>query len=135
MWKNANVIMIRKRGKVDRFRCITRLTLIFLRDRAFQINLEGTRSTTKTSRADVPQGAILSPTLFNIYVADLPSHPGMEIAKFADDTFTITRSKSVKLIDHILQSYMNRLEDSMHKWKRKINAEMSKDVMFTKRQV
>ena len=114
---------------------ITRLTLSFLQDLTFQIKLEGSRSTTRTSTAGVPQGAVLSATLFNIYIADYPSHPDVEIVQFADDTLIIARRKSVKLIDHKLQSYMDKLEDWMDKWKTKINAENSKAVMFTKRHV
>jgi hypothetical protein len=35
---------------------------------------------------NVPEGAILSPTLYNIFTSDVPTTGECEIATFADDT-------------------------------------------------
>ena len=58
-------------------RRITKLKMSFLQDRIFQIKLEGMRSTTRTSTAGVPQGAVLSTTLCNIYITHFSLHPGV----------------------------------------------------------
>jgi hypothetical protein len=42
--------------------------------------------TPREMQAVVPQGSVLSPTLYNAYVNDPPQTPGVHLALFADDT-------------------------------------------------
>jgi hypothetical protein len=43
-------------------------------------------STPRIIKARVPQGSVLSPTLFNMYINDTPQAIGVHLALFADDT-------------------------------------------------
>jgi hypothetical protein len=58
----------------------------YLTDRKFRITMVGKFSEWKTLRADVPQGAILSPLLYNIYGAYIPRRRGIEMSQFAKAT-------------------------------------------------
>jgi len=42
-------------------------------------------SSISSTLAGVPQGAVASPTLFNLYSADQPTNPNTQIAEYADD--------------------------------------------------
>jgi retron-type reverse transcriptase len=46
----------------------------FLSQRKFRVSVEGVVSTLKVMQAGVPQGSVLSPTLFNTYINDAPKH-------------------------------------------------------------
>jgi hypothetical protein len=37
-------------------------------------------------QARVPQGSVLSPTLYNLYINDTPQTPGVNLALFESDT-------------------------------------------------
>ena len=47
-------------------------TAAFLAERVFQVRVNGALSHHGRISADVPQGAVLSPTLFNVFVNDIP---------------------------------------------------------------
>jgi retron-type reverse transcriptase len=58
----------------------------FLSQRKFRVSVEGEMSTPREMQAGVPQGSVLSPTLFNLYINDAPQTCGVHLTLFADDT-------------------------------------------------
>jgi retron-type reverse transcriptase len=62
--------------KMSKFEFSTRLIQLissFLSDRKFRVSVEGEMSTPRAMEAGVPQGSVLSPNLYNIYVNDPPN--------------------------------------------------------------
>jgi len=132
VWREALIYKMIDLGIPRRF---IKITDSFLQGRTFQIKIDQSRSTTRNTEAGVPQGAVLSPTLFSIYVADLPNFPGVEVAQFADDTLIMATSRAEALVHNRLQGYLDVLEGWTKKWRIKINAEKSTAVLFTRRRI
>ena len=58
----------------------------FLSNRQLQVVLNGKSSQEYSVNAGLPQGSILGPTLFLLYINDLPDYVICNIAIYADDT-------------------------------------------------
>ena len=58
----------------------------FLSKRRLWVVLDGTSSQELPINAGIPQGSILGPALFLLYITDLPDNVICNIAIYADDT-------------------------------------------------
>ncbi|GFU15175.1 RNA-directed DNA polymerase from mobile element jockey [Trichonephila clavipes] len=103
----------------------------FLNNRSFAVRVNDTHSSTKQIRAGAPQGALLSPTLFNIYINDIPKTRQTTVCLYADDTAILTQSTNRNCITHFLHKHLAELEDWYKKWKISINPEKTEAVFFS----
>ena len=79
--------------------------------------IEGFSSSSIEIRAGVPQGAILSPLLFSIYVNDIVyAAPLCDTNLFADDTSAYVSSPCPTLLNTSLQSAADSLSDWFDRW-------------------
>jgi hypothetical protein len=58
----------------------------FLPQRKFRVSVEGELSTPRDIQAVVPQGSVLPPTLYSLYINDTPQTPGVYLGLLADGT-------------------------------------------------
>lgn len=77
---------------------IVKLIKSFLEDRMFSVSVNGTLSTPKHILAGVPQGSVLSPTLYNLFIADMPIPLNCELALYADDTALISTHRLHRIV-------------------------------------
>lgn len=103
----------------------------YLQDRSFQVKINSSLSPPKGIRAGVPQGSVLAPILFNIYVADLPQPAGCSLAMFADDTAIIVNHTNILQARNILQSACDDLSIWLQTWKIQLNPSKSICKIFT----
>jgi hypothetical protein len=75
--------------KLPEFKFLTWLIKLinsFLSRRKLRSSVKGEMSTPRCTQAGVPQGSILSSTLYSIYINDRTQRPGVYLCLFADDT-------------------------------------------------
>ena len=85
----------------------------FLSGRTFQVHLSTILSDKIFHQEEgVPQGAILSSTLFNVKINDIVKQvdPGVECSLYVDDFVIMYRSPTINAIQRKLQYTINRLE-------------------------
>merc|ERR1712055_108726 len=90
----------------------------FLSLRLFRVKVGNKLSNIKCQVNGVPQGSVLSPTLFIIMINDLLTNPppGIKISLFADDVLLWISSPYLETCFHNLQTTLNILEIWSNRW-------------------
>jgi len=101
----------------------------FLSGRMQRVTLDGDSSTWNLITAGVPQGSILGPLLFLIFINDLPL--GLEsLAKiFADDTSLFSLVLDQIQSSAILNRDLGRINDWAYQWKMSFNPDPTKQAV------
>ena len=98
------------------------------------MNMNGFLSDKISPLTGVPQGSVLSPLLFLIYVNDLqkPHHRQNSKSQFADDTALWDASKNVQFAAKRLRKDLRKLAKWCAKWRIKLNPEKTKIIIFSR---
>ena len=104
----------------------------FLVGCVIQVNMNGFLSNQINPKAGVPQGCVLSPLYFLIYVNDLPTphHKQNSLSQFADDTVQWAFSLNVRFAAKFLQQDRLNLAMCCAKWRIKLNSEKTKVIIL-----
>lgn len=105
----------------------------YLTDRLFHVRVNNCISSSKSITAGVPQGSVLGPKLYTIYISDLPLFPKTKTAVYADDTAVYTHSFYSNIATKQLQIHSDILMKYFDKWKLKLNADKTEIINFTKK--
>lgn len=130
VWQDG---VIYKLTKANFPQYLVKLLTSYLANRTFQVTVNGSRSAIHRIPFGLPQGSVLSPTLYNIFTADVIKVDGVIYAFFADDTCYLASDKDPVVIVQSLQAAQNKLEEFQEKWRIKINAAKTQAVFFTRR--
>ena len=112
---------------------IIKLTKSYLEDRFFRVKIGSCYSTSRSIPAGVPQGAVLSPILFNIFVSDMPTCNDVNVAQFADDTLLSVSSHRTSAVINSLSKFGSSLSRYFMKWRISINGDKSESCIFTRK--
>ena len=106
----------------------------YLTNRKQYVDMNGVRSSTAPITVGVPQGSILGPLLFLIYINDLPASVSkLTPIMFADDTNLVKKGKSLPALIKTINEELVNLNDYFKANKLKLNAEKTKVVCFRKK--
>ena len=110
----------------------------FLHKRCQRVVLKGQSQSSSwlSTRADVPQGSVLGPLFFLIYINDLPEGLNSEVKLFADDTSLFSIVNCVNTSASTLNSDLLKIQDWASQWKMPFNLDGTKqaqEIIFSRK--
>ena len=108
----------------------------FLSNRFQRVLLNGQTSKWLPVKAGVPQGSILGPLFFLIYINDLSDELVSTVKLFADDTslFSVVCDSNISAYE--LNNDMQKISEWAYKWKMSFNPDLNKhtqEVIFSRK--
>ena len=104
----------------------------YLKDRKFNTEVNGCSSDYLEIKRGVPQGAILSPTFYSIYVADYESQTKEDLVQYADDTNHLISSKDTKSLSTKTQNCYTNSEKYFQNNELELNGKKTEIIVFQK---
>ncbi|KAM7303245.1 reverse transcriptase family protein [Ixodes scapularis] len=104
----------------------------FLTNRSQFVTVSNKNSSSSLVKSGVPQGSVLGPLLFLVYINDLPTSISSSISVFADDCVVyreITNDSDV----HIIQSDINAISSWCDAWHMKLNTMKCKTMRISRK--
>ena len=110
-----------------------KLLLSYLSDRTQATCTNGTKSSYKNVNCGVPQGSILGPLLFLLYINDLPNVSLFDVRLFADDACLLLDNKYPNLLELNINNELIKINNWMKVNKLSINYKKTNFMIFTRR--
>ena len=105
----------------------------YLRNRKQYVVIDGTESDKQTVHCGVPQGSVLGPKLFLLYVNDITNTSDLlKFILFADDTTILCSSSNIKNLITIINNELNNLCDWFAANKLSLNVSKTNYIIFNK---
>lgn len=129
VWHNG---LLHKLIKMEVPMQLVKLIQSYLSDRTFFVKIDKDASKPYHIPAGVPQGSILGPHLFLVYINDIIKQPHTLLASFADDTACFTSSDDIDSIITRLQWSFDTLTNFFTTWKLKLNVNKTEAILFSR---
>ena len=102
----------------------------YLTNRSQFVKLNGVASSLMQILYGVPQGSILDPLLFLIFINDLPEATSLYVKLFADDTFLCAQSKDFSSLETEVNKELDKVADWLLSNKLTLNIKKSKHMLI-----
>ena len=101
----------------------------YIHNRYQRVTLNGTESDWRSISAGVPQGSVLGPLLFLVYINDLTENIKSQMRLFADDSFLFTPVKNVEVSHEQLVNDLETVSNWGYQWKMVFNPDITKQAV------
>ena len=105
----------------------------YLADRKQRVMIKGQFSNWENNSAGVPQGSILGPLLFLIYVNDIVCDIESDFLLFADDTSILENISDYDISFEKINRDLNKLSVWSNQWLVSFNPTKTKYIIFSKK--
>ena len=106
------------------------LIINYLTNRKQIVYINNSYSTSQTIKCGVPQGSILGPLLFSIYINDLPKASHFETRLYADDIALILSEKELDTLNKNVNKELIKVENWLNKNKLSLNLAKTKHMLI-----
>lgn len=125
-------LLIRKINNSDLQPELVKWISNYLRGRQSRTSFQDVTSGSRTIRAGVPQGSVISPPLFNFFLSDLPTPTGnVKIVGYADDLSIICSGVKIEDIQNEINNYLLVLSEYLIINELTLSAAKSTATLFT----
>ena len=101
----------------------------YLSNRHQRAVLNGTQSQWLPLKSGVPQGSVLGPLLFLVYINDLTDNISSTMKLFADDASLFLCVCDVHMCHQTIRSDLGKITNWAHQWKMRFNPDVSKQAV------
>ena len=126
VWHDSLRFKLRQNGVNNK---LLDLISSFLSNREQRVVLNGIESNWAKIYSGVPQGSVLGPLLFLIYINDLTDNINSRIKLFADDSSLFIKVKNIEEAHSMLTSDLNTISPWAHQWKMQFNPDITKQAI------
>ena len=107
----------------------------YLKNRKYKVFHEGMYSSERNVTSGVPQGAVISPILFNVMLADLPIGDDVNNIIYADDLLIYAVGEDINELSEKLQLQVNAISKWTKLWGFQINLKKTKAMFHSLKKV
>lgn len=109
---------------------LLRLIQSFIHNRQFAVHINSCISSSINIPAGLAQGTCISPILYSLFIADMPTDIKVSTALYADDTALYATAKQSNTIIKALNNSLIMHQLYFNKWKIKINTNKTQAILF-----
>jgi hypothetical protein len=107
----------------------------YMLDRKITVTVDGRESPEVALNAGTPQGAVLSPLLFNLMLSDIPQQDGINLHIYADDITVTCSGENITDIRDSLQEYIHTFVVWAETWGMIINPAKTVIQHYTRKRI
>ncbi len=132
VWHNGLLFKLERYGITGR---VLRWFVSYLSNRMQRVVLNGCFSAWKPVRAGVPQGSILGPLLFLIFINDIVNDIDACIKLFADDTSLYVIVETPEIAARALNRDIEMINQWANQWLVRFNPQKTESLLITRKRI